>query len=166
MAFPLDHLAFVDAWTKNIFHIFLLYHYFQFFFLLLRLVCLLRAATPMESQSIGLQPIIRKENGMNRKASVHWEMPKYRHIMATEAEVEGCRDINWPAVGRGVLWSHSGSPRLMAGRHYTAHTVSLQLKACIDKQRCYMFLWLQTHKHVNNCMLRNKGLRKHSGFSF
>lgn len=153
MAFPLDHPPFCWHWTRHIFHIFLLYHYFCFF-LFLRSVCLLRAAgTAMESQSTGLQPIIRKENGMNRKASFHWEMPKYRHIMDTEAEVEGCRDINWPAVGRGILWSHSGSPRMMAGRRYTAPTVSSR----IDKQRLCMFLWLQMHKHVNNRMLRDWG---------
>lgn len=84
-------------------------------------------------ESPGLQPIIRKENGMNCKASFHWEMPKYRHIMDTQAEVEGCRDINWPAVWDGILWSHSGSPRMMAGRHYTAPTVSSPLQVYIDK---------------------------------
>lgn len=41
------------------------------FFLLLRSECLLRAATAMERQSTGLQPIIRKETGMNCKASFH-----------------------------------------------------------------------------------------------
>lgn len=139
------------------------------FFLVLRSVCLLRVATAMESQFTGLKPIIRKENGMNRKASFHWEMPKYRHIMDTEAEVEGCRDINWSAVGHGILWSHSGSPRMMAGRRYTALTVSSQLQACIDKQRFYVFLWLQMHKHVNNCMSRDwgcHGLSNMQSFSF
>lgn len=154
MAFPLDHPPLCWCWTSHVFHIFLLYHYFHFF-LLLRSVCLLRAATAMERQSAGLQPIIRKEKGMNRKASFHWEMPKYRHIMEAEAQTERRRGISWPAVGEGILWSHSGSPRMMAGTHYTAPTVSSQLKACTDKQSFYMFLWLQMHKHVSNCMMRD-----------
>lgn len=85
---------------------------FSFFIIFsphVRSVLLVRAATAVERPSTGLQPIIRKEKGMNRKASFHWEMPKYRHIMDAEAEAEAGRrgDINWPAAGDAVLWSYS-----------------------------------------------------------
>lgn len=152
MAFPLDHpTSLLLMQNETHFPHFPSLSLFLFF---LEIGYLLRAATAMETQSPGLQPIIRKENGMNRKASFHWEMTKYRHIMDTQAEVERCRDINWPAVGDGILWSHSGSPRMMAGRRYTAPTVSSPLRACIHKQRFYIFLWLQMHKHVNGHILR------------
>lgn len=73
---------FVDA-ERETFSAFSFYIIILILSFFLRSVCLLRAATPMESQSTGQQPIIRKENGMNRKASFHWEMPKYGHIMDT-----------------------------------------------------------------------------------
>lgn len=94
-------IPFVDAEQAT----FSTFSFFIVFSPHVRSVLLVRAATAVERQSTGLQPIIRKEKGMNRKASFHLEMPKYRHIMDAEAGRRG--DINWPAAGDAVLWSYS-----------------------------------------------------------
>lgn len=122
-------IPFVDAEQAT----FSTFSFFIVFSPHVRSVLLVRAATAVERRSTGLQPIIRKEKGMNRKASFHWEMPKYRHIMDTEAEAEAGRrgDINWRCCSLVLCWTH----RMMAERHYTAPTVSLQLQACTDKQK-------------------------------
>ena len=78
----------------------------------LRSALLVRGAATEERQTVGLQPIIRNEKGMNRKASFHCEMPKYRHFVERERERQRDRDIHWPAaaaVGAVLLFSSEHS---------------------------------------------------------
>lgn len=56
------------------------------FFFHLRSVLLVRGAATAERQTSGPLPIIRNKKGMTRRASLHWEMTKYRHFMDAEAE--------------------------------------------------------------------------------